>query len=117
MPSGTYRNPDKRHLHIVCTDPDDKGQIVLVPVSTWTNDLCDSTCILLEHEHPWLWKPKSYVYYRKADFFETVAIERRLASGDLKEQARCNDQVFLRVLNGLCNSPHTPKKIKRAIGC
>lgn len=117
MPTGTYHNPDKRHLHIVCTDPDDKGRIVLVPVSTWTNDLCDSTCILLKHEHPWLWKPKSYVYYRKADFFETVAIERGLASGDLEEQARCNDQVFLRVLNGLCNSPNTPKKIKRAIGC
>ena len=65
VPSGTYHNPYQKHLHIVCTDPDDQGRVVLVSVTTWINDLCDGTCILLEHEHPWLWKPKSYVNYRK----------------------------------------------------
>lgn len=117
MPSGTRHNPDQKHLHIVCTDPDDQGQVVLVSVTTWTNDFCDDTCILLEHEHPWLWKPKSYVYYRKADFHEVAALERGLESGDLAEQAACNGQVFLRVRNGLCKSPHTPRKIKRSMGC
>ena len=117
MPSGTRHTPDQKHLHIVCTDPDDQGQVVLVSVTTWTNDFCDDTCILLEHEHPWLWKPKSYVYYRKADFHEVAALERGLEGGDLVEQADCNRQVFLRVRNGLCKSPHTPRKIKRSIGC
>ena len=117
MPSGTYHNPDQKHLHIVCTDPDDQGRVVLVPVTTWTNDLCDGTCILLEHEHPWLWKPKSYILYRKVDFFEVAALERGLANGALEEQEPCNGQVFLRVRNGLCNSPHTPRKVKRAMGC
>lgn len=117
MPSGTYHNPDQKHLHIVCTDPDDQGRVVLLPVTTWTNDLCDGTCILLKHEHPWLWKPKSYILYRKADFFEVAALERGLANGALEEQDPCNGQVFLRVRNGLCNSPHTPRKVKRAMGC
>lgn len=117
MPSGTYHNPDQRHLHIVCTDQDGQGRVVLVSVTTWTNNLCDDTCILLEHEHPWLWKPKSYVYYRKADFFEVEALLRGLQNGDLEEQDPCNAQVFLRVRNGLCKSPHTPRKIKRAVGC
>lgn len=117
MPSGTSQEPDQKHLHIICTDPNDRGEVVLVSVTTWTNELCDSTCILLEHEHPWLWKPKSYVYYRKADFFEVSALERGLKAGDLKIEKPCNGQVFLRVKKGICRSPHTPRKIKRELGC
>ena len=94
-----------------------KPSTVLVSVTTRTNDLCDGTCILLEHEHPWLWKPKSYVNYCKADLFEVAALEKGLVKDDLEELAPCNGQVILRVRNGLCNSPHTPRKIKRMMGC
>ena len=117
VPSGTYHNPNQKHLHIICTDPDDKGQVVLVSVTTWTNDLCDSTCILLEHDHPWLRKPKSWVCYRKADVYEVARLQRGLDEGQIQIREKCNDQVFLRVIKGLCNSRHTPRKIKRYLGC
>lgn len=117
MPSGTYYDPDKLHLHIICTDPDDDGKVVLVSITSWTNDLCDSTCTLLRHEHPWLWKEKSWVCYRTADFHEVTALERGLTEGKIEAQENCNAQVFLKVRNGLCNSPHTPRKIKRYMGC
>lgn len=117
VPSGTAQNPNQKHLHIVCSDVNEAGLVVLVSVTTWTNELCDDTCVLLEHEHPWLWKPKSYVYYRKADVFEAAALERGVTKGELEVQAPCNGQVFLRVRNGFCKSPHTPRKIKRVMGC
>ena len=117
VPSGTSYNADQRHLHIICTDPDEAGKVVLVSVTTWTNDLCDDTCILLDHDHRWLWKPKSWVCYRKADFFDVVALERGLRDGAIEEEEPCNGQIFLKVRNGLCRSPHTPRKIKRHMGC
>ena len=117
VPSGTTRDRDRRHLHIVCTDPDECGSVILVPISTWTNDFCDATCTLAKHEHPWLTKEKSYVFYRNADFFEVVALERGFKHGQINARADCNAQVFLRVTNGFCKSPHTPKKIKRALNC
>ena len=63
-------------------------------------------------------KIKKYreLLYRKVDFYEVATLERGLANGDLEEQAPCNGQVFLRVRNGLCNSTHTPRKIKRVMG-
>ena len=117
MPSGTYHNPDQKHLHVVCTDPDDIGNVILVSITTWTNNFCDGTCILLPHEHQWLYKPKSWVCYRKADFFTVESLERGLDQGKIEKEATCNAQVFLRIYKGLCNSPNTPRKIKKHINC
>jgi hypothetical protein len=36
VPSGTYHEPDKKHLHIICSDPDAKGLVVIVGISTYT---------------------------------------------------------------------------------
>lgn len=110
VPSGTSHDRDRRHLHIVCTDPDECGNVILVPISTWTNELCDATCQLARHEHPWLTKEKSYVLYRRADFYKVMALECGLRNGVIKAREDCNAQVFLRVRNGICRSPHTPRK-------
>ena len=117
VPSGTTHDRDRRHLHIVCTDPDECGNVILVSISTWTNDHCDATCTLAKHEHPWLTKEKSYVSYRYADFYKVVNLRRGLESGQIKAKEDCNAQVFLRVINGFCKSPLTPRKIKRALDC
>lgn len=88
-----------------------------MPVSTWVNDKCDPTCVLLDHEHAWLTKPKSFVFYRMAGLHEAAALERGVASDLVFLRQDCNAQVFLRVRNGLCKSPQTPRKIKVYVGC
>ena len=117
VPSGPSNDPDRKHLHIVCNDTDPNGFNLLVPVASWTNNLCDGTCLLLPHEHPWLTQPKSYVLYRNAELFEAAQLRRGVANKSVIEREDCNAQVFLRVRNGICNSPHTSRKIKKYYGC
>lgn len=117
VPSGTEFNPSKMHLHVVCNDTDQDGNNLLVPIATWTNDLCDGTCVLLKHEHDWLTKPKSYVMYRKAELFPADRLVRGLEQKKITQKTDCNAQVFLRIKNGVCNSPHTPRKIKHYFQC
>jgi hypothetical protein len=117
VPSGPPHDPDRKHLHIVCNDTDASGFNLLVPVSSWINDLCDGTCVLLRHEHPWLTKPKSYVLYRNATLCEAVALQRGIQKSMVIAREDCNAQVSLRIRNGICNSPRTPRKIKSYYGC
>lgn len=116
VPSGTYHEPDKKHLHIICCDPDANGLVVIVGISTYTHDLCDQTCVLQAHEHPWL-RHQSFVLYRKAEIVSAAALQARIQSGEVLERDEVNAQTFLRIKNGLCNSPQTKRKVKRHLGC
>lgn len=117
VPSGPSHDPKRRHLHVICNDTDANGLNLLVPVVSWTNDLCDDTCVLSAYEHPWLNKPRSYLLYRKADLFEAATLQRRVEAQSVTAAEACNAQVFLRIRNGICTSPHTPRKIKRYAAC
>lgn len=116
VPSGTYHDPSRKHLHVVCSMPDATGNVVIVSITTYTNDLCDQTCVLQAHEHPWL-RHKSFVLYRKAEIISAVALQARIDSGEVAERDDVNPQTFLRIKNGLCNSPQTKRKVKRYLGC
>jgi hypothetical protein len=54
IPSGPSHDVTKKHLFAICSDPDKDGNCLIVPVSTWTNDLCDGTCILERHDHSFI---------------------------------------------------------------
>lgn len=116
IPSGPAIDPGRRHLHVICTDTDEQGMNLLVSVTSWTNELCDPTCRLAAHEHPWLIHA-SYVLYRKAELREAVKLDAGIRQGLFTLEAPMNGQAFLRVRNGICTSPHTPRRIKRYFGC
>lgn len=116
IPSGPTNDPNRRHLHIVCTDPCENGNQVLVSITTWTNDLCDATCILQSYEHPWLTR-QSYVFYRKARIEAATTLDSGVEQGIFELREAMNAQSFLRVRNGICASPQTPRKVKRYLGC
>lgn len=116
VPSGTYHEPDKKHLHIICSDPDADDLVVIVGISTYTNDLCDQTCVLQAHEHPWL-RHKSFVLYRKAEVVSASALQDRIDANEVLERDDVNPQTFLRIRNGICNSIQTKRKVKRYLGC
>ena len=116
VPSGTYHEPDKKHLHIVCNDPDANGCVVIVGITTYTNDLCDQTCVLQSGEHPWL-RHLSFVLYRKAEVVSVTALQARIDAGEVIERHDVNAQTFLRIRNGICNSPQTKRKVKWYFGC
>lgn len=100
----------------MCCDPNENGDVVIVGIATYTNALCDQTCILQSHEHRWL-THDSYVLYRNAEIISAAALQRRIDNGEVLERVDMNAQAFLRVRNGVCASPHTKRKIKRFLGC
>lgn len=116
IPSGPSHDRDRRHMFVVCNDTDENGLNLIVPVASWTNDLCDATCRLAPHEHALL-KHASYVLYRKARIETAKALLDGLASGLLAPHDPMNGQVFLKVRNGVCRSPQTPRKIKTYFAC
>lgn len=116
IPSGPAHDLHRKHLFVICTDTGPDGQQVLVSVSTWLNDLCDPTCRLAAHEHPFL-TVASYVFYRRARIEPTAALVRGVAEGVLAPREDMNGQTFLRIVRGLCQSPQTPRLVKAYLGC
>lgn len=114
--SGTSFDPSKLHLFVICTDECEKGKHVLVPVCKLINDLCDKTCLLNTHEHPFL-TCKSYILYRKARIESSFDLISGVTNRHFKPREDMNGQTFLRIKNGLCASPHTPRKIKFYLRC
>lgn len=115
VPSGPSHDPDRKHLHIVCCDPDNEGNVVIVSIASYVNNLCDGTCILQPNEHVWL-RHESYVLYRSAQIIEAERLESGIAAGEILERDDFNAQTFLRIRNGINNSPHTKRKVKRFMG-
>jgi len=116
VPSGPSHDPGKKHLHVICSDPDANGDVVIVGIASYVNDLCDQTCILEAHEHPWL-RHTSFVLYRKAEIVSAAALIARITLGEVVRRDDFGPQTFLRIRNGLCASPQTKRKVKRHLGC
>jgi hypothetical protein len=116
VPSGTYHDPEKKHLHVICSNPDANGDVVIVSITSYTNDLCDQTCLLQQHEHPWL-RHLSYVLYRKAEIVSAAALKSGVESGEVIVRDDVKPQTYLRIKNGLCNSTQTKRKVKQYLGC
>lgn len=116
IPSGPSHDPGRVHLFVVCSDPCEQQKVVLVPFATYTNDLCDQTCLVFAGEHPFV-RHKSYVLYRNARIVGCEEISRGIANGALRVHDDLNGQTFLKVKNGLCRSLYTPRKIKNYLNC
>jgi hypothetical protein len=112
MHSGTYHNPDVKHLFVVCTEVDVEGNVILTPVSSWKNSLSDRTCRLEIGCHPFVVKA-SHILYRNSRIEPVSVIEKGLVEGLFKKRDDCNAELMERVTEGIGNSPHTPWKIKR----
>jgi hypothetical protein len=90
--------------------------VAIVPISTHTNNLCDQTCVVIAGEHPFV-RHKSYVLYRYARTIGCDEVSRGIADGTLRKHDDMNGQTFLKVRNGMCRSPSTPRKIKAYLNC
>lgn len=116
IPSGPSNNPNLRHLHVVCTDPCAKGLQLILSVTSWTNNLCDGTCILYAGDHDWI-QHQSWIMYRKARLEMSSTLENGIDLGVFVPRKPVSAELFDRIAGGICASPHTPRKIKAYYGC
>lgn len=110
IPSGTYVDPDKMHLFVICTDVCPKGMQIYVPISTYREKISDETCLLEAFEHSFL-KHKSFILYLKSEMRAQDAIIRGVEDGRMKPHDVMNNGTFLKVRKGIVKSKRTPLKI------
>lgn len=116
IPSGPSHDGLRKHLFVICSDPCPKRFQVIVPITAWTNNLCDDTCLIDSWEHIFLYK-KSYVLYRNARIEGTDLLIAGVKSKIFAPHHPMNGQSFTRIVNGICKSIHTPRKVKIYFGC
>lgn len=114
--SGPKTDPDRKHLHVICNDPDPDGNVLIVGICSATPAIYDETCILQLHEHDFL-KHDSYVLYAKASIVTETSLHNGINAKVMAVHSDMNGQAFLRVKNGICRSPHTSRKVKKYAGC
>lgn len=112
MPSGTYHNPNQKHLFVVCSDPDKNGHVLLASISSWKNDLCDASCKLANGCHPSVPKD-SYVLYRKSRIEAAAVIEKGIKTGTLIQKDDFGADAVGKMVAGFIASKQTPWKIKK----
>ena len=111
IPSGPAHDPERMHLFVICSDPDDDGRQLVVPCCSIKNDLHDRTCVLGIHDHRWIIKP-SFVNYRHAEIIAQDQLATGVAQEKFCPKNDMNLQTFLRVTNGIPRSRATPALIK-----
>lgn len=114
--SGPNHDPERKHLHVICNDPDGEGNVAIVSICSVTGTSHDTTCILEQHEHAFL-KHKSFVLYARARIVSESSLVKGVAAKLMVLHDDMNGQTFLRVLKGVCRSPQTPRKVKKYLGC
>jgi len=111
IPSGTSHDPDRKHLFVICAL--NNSDALLATISKWTNDICDSACILEAGEHPFI-VAKSYVLYRKCRIEKCQALEKGVTTVVLIPREPFVDEPFKRICAGILTSTQIPWKIKLA---
>ena len=102
----------------MCNDTDANGRNLIVSISSVPQHPIpyDATCVLESHEHRWL-THQSFVAYRFAQLVEAAKLQNGLQLGVFSQEVDMNGQSFLKVVNRMCQSPQTPRLIKRYLNC
>ena len=112
MPSGPSHDEGREHRFIICNEPCEDGFVLLLPISGWSNDLCDPTCKIEQWAHPPLTKD-SYVFYRQSRIESVETIAKGIETGVLCPCEDVNTALFLKATNGILRSKQTKKNIKK----
>ncbi len=103
------------HLWIVVTHPRPASTEAIVVSVTSLRNSVDQTTILRPGDHPFI-RHDSVVHFGDARIVYGSKIDDLIASGAVRANARCIDQLIDEIESGLRSSPFTPKKILRFVG-
>jgi hypothetical protein len=116
IPSGTDHNPDNKHLFIVCTHACNENKHLIVPITGWTNHLCDGTTRLAPGCHRFVIKD-SYIFFRKARIESAAAMAAGVDSGQFVLHDAVSSPMLASIMQGICLSIQTPRKVKKYANC
>lgn len=101
--SGPSYDPDRMHLHIICTDEQAFGTILVVSMCSLEPNTNDRACLLNIGDHRFIDR-RSYIHYRKTEIMDLTALQELLRRGDIVPEEDCREDVFDRICEGLLAS-------------
>jgi hypothetical protein len=111
IPSGPIHDPNRKHLHIVVTDPNSLGDVLIVcVVSIPPTNIYDPSCTFFPGEHPFIVKD-SFIAFRFSRVVKANLLEGKVATGEYVAKTDLDEKRFADVVVGLTESPFTTPKI------
>ncbi|HAT50383.1 MAG TPA: hypothetical protein DCS88_08615 [Alphaproteobacteria bacterium] len=117
IPSGPQRDPNRKHLFVLLTDPDPVRfgveSVLIVPISSVREGIpYDRTCVLESGDHPFI-KHRSFVSYAWSRIEDVTKIMRGVQGGQLVAHKQVNEKIFGCICQGVDDSPQTPWGIQK----
>lgn len=114
VPSGPAHDPDRLHLFILLTDPMGEWQeVLMVSISSVKEGIeYDGTCVLAPGCHEFV-KRHSWVDYSTACLLSERKLAVGVTQGRIHKREMLAHPVFVRVCQGLVDSPHVRPKLKK----
>jgi hypothetical protein len=107
-----------RHLNIIISDPDDEQNYLVVPVTTFheeiknpNNEQNSNTCEMNTPDHPWL-DHKSWVCFSRAKKMTYAEIYNGLRRGLLVPKASITESTLKRIQAHAKSSIWLPEKLR-----
>lgn len=98
--TGSSLNPKTPHTHVIVKIDSDKGDVYLIPISTF-NSKCDQTCIVDETMGVPKIVHKSYASYFHARKVGIKGFEMKLEASEITYSGKIPDDVFQRIVAGI----------------
>lgn len=105
VPSGPANDPDRKHLHVLLTDPCGVGkQVLMVPICSVKPDLPhDSTCLLSPGDHQFL-QHASYVAYSKCRVEAAADVAKLVGGGYFTIKEPASEELIARIAAAISTS-------------
>lgn len=101
--------PLKSHLWIVITAPDERGNAVIVSLTTLRTDR-DQTVILSAGDHPFV-RHQTTVFYGDARIVDLQELSTLFGTHAAVRHQPCSPKLLKLIQDGALVSPYTPQKI------
>lgn len=99
------------HLHIVITEPDETGWLVLVSVTT-RRAKSDTMVCLDAGDHPFITHP-SVITYAYSEIITVTKLTEMIANGDATPKKRASDALVARAQRGMLETDRAPREVQQ----
>lgn len=107
--SGPPHDADRLHLHIICTNEDRFGLVLVAQLCSLEASTKDRACLLGLGDHPFIDR-RSFIHYGKSVILQRCELQESLRRGDIFVQDDCTDSVFELICEGFGKSKATRPK-------
>ena len=97
--SGPPQDPDRLHLHIICTNQDRFGLMLVAQLCTLEPYTRDRACILGLGDHPFIDR-RSFIHYGKSVILQRDSLDDAMQRGDIILQDDCDATIFQLICDG-----------------